>query len=135
VLQSGNDAATKHGVWSADVPQRARELVDVLFGVAQAEAFPMIAVRATEVWIRLRRSEADVAERGEVLEDGKPHPLLAHMRAWDNYLLQVSDRYGMTPKAQASLALERADAARTTVDLEAIRARGRASLEARELES
>lgn len=132
---AGNQVARKHGVWAADVPVRARELVVGLFGAETVERHPMIALRAAETWVRVRRAEADIAERGEVLEDGKPHPLLGHLRAWDGYLLAVAREYGMTPRSEAELVRDQADAARLVVDLDAIQQRGREALAARTTET
>jgi hypothetical protein len=128
--EAGDRIALKHGVWASDVPDRARELVSAIFPPDLVERHPIIAVRAAETWIRLRRAEADIAQRGEVI-DGREHPLLARMATWDNYLLSVAREYGMTPRSEAQLVTAQADAARQVVDLDAIRARGRKALEAR----
>jgi hypothetical protein len=127
----GNTAALKHGAWASDVPALAREVVGQLFAPELVERHPAVALRAAECWVRLRRAEADVTTRGEILEDGKEHPLLGRIVQWDNYLLAVAREYGATPRAEAQLVTARADAARQVVDLDAIRARGRAALEAK----
>ena len=76
-------------------------------------------------------AEADIAARGDVV-DGKENPLVSRLNGWRRFLLDVAKEYGMTPRAEASLSVERAQAARDGVDLEAIRERGRQVIDARE---
>jgi len=50
--------------------------------------------------------------------------------------MQLRERLGLDPKSEAELANAQSDAARNVVDLDGLRARGRAALERRrELES
>lgn len=128
--EPGNQAARTHGVWASDVPDLAVRLAEEIFPPELVARFPLIAIRGAETWIRLRRAEDDIAERGVII-DGKDHPLLRFVSQWDKFLLEVAREYGMTPRAEAGLARERADAARQVVDLDAIRARGRATIDTR----
>jgi hypothetical protein len=129
--EPGDRIALKHGCWATDVPDLAREIVSELFAADLVERHPMIAIRAAETWIRLRRAEADIAQRGEVI-DGREHPLLGRMATWDNFLLSVAREYGATPRSEAQLVTAAASAQRDIVDLDSVRERGRKAIEARE---
>ncbi len=129
----GNQLARTHGVWSADVSEEARDIVGVLFDPEQVERFSLVAVTAAEAWLQLRRAERDIGVRGDVV-DGKEHPLTGVVNRNRNYLLKVAIEYGLTPRSEASLALERADATRVAGSLDELRRRGRELLDARQAE-
>jgi hypothetical protein len=127
----GNRGPRTHGAF-ANVAEEARQVIAMLFDADAIARHPLVALLAAETWLRCRRAEVDIAERGETLDDGTPHPLLTHLRGWHRELIDIAREFGMTPRSEASLVRERADASRLVVDLDAIRARGRAALEARE---
>ena len=60
----GNRDAVKHGVWAADIAEHARRLVGDLFPADMVERHPMMALRMAELWLRLRRAELDIVQRG-----------------------------------------------------------------------
>lgn len=132
-FEPGNQVARKHGVWAADVRPEARDVVSGLYDPADVERYPAMAQLGAEIWVRWRRALADIAERGEVLADGSPHPLLRFVGQWERQLLDLSTRFGLDPRSDAALVRERAEASRSAADLDAITRRGREVLEAREV--
>src|SRR5262249_49751691 len=73
------------------------------------------------------RARADIARRGQTLGDGddeRPHPLLSHLTRCEATLLELSNRFGLDPKAEWLLARDRSEASRALVDLEAVRKAG-----------
>src|SRR2546423_14462042 len=77
----GNRGPRRHGVWSADVSERAVELVDVLFDPQAVERHPLVALLAAQTWVQLQRAETDIATRGDVI-DGKENPLVGRLNGW-----------------------------------------------------
>ena len=135
-FQPGNQAGRRHGVWAADAHDEAARVVSDLLPQADIERFPIVALIFAETWVRWRRAVADIAARGEMLgegEDAKAHPLLPHESRLRRDLLDLVARFGLDPRAEAELARDRADAAKLTVDLDTVLARGRAAWAAHEL--
>ena len=130
----GNRAALTHGTWAAAVEDTAKEIVGDLLG-DEAERHPVAALIVATTFVRWLRASADIAERGVTVigKDGeaKAHPLLGHISAWERSLLAALREFGATPAGEASLAKDRAEAVRTSVDLDAIRERGLRGIEAR----
>lgn len=128
-------AARRHGVFAADASGEAAHVVGDLLPPSDIERFPIVALIFAETWVRWRRAVADIASRGEMLgngSDAKAHPLLPHEARLRRDLLDLVGRFGLDPRAEAELARDRADAARVTVDLESVVARGRAAWAARD---
>lgn len=137
-FEPGNQAARKHGVWAKDVNDAALEIVSELYLPEVVERYPAMALIGAQTWERRRRALVDIEERGMVLFDDKgearAHPLLAHVATWERTLLELSKRFGLDPRSDVELARGRADAQGAVFDLEALRARGRDAIEARESE-
>jgi phage terminase small subunit len=134
-FEPGNQVARRHGVWSADATDEAARVVGDLLPAADIDRYPLVALIFAETWVRWRRAVADIAARGEMLGEGtdaKAHPLLPVEARLRRDLLDLVGRFGLDPRAEAELARDRADAARVTVDLESVVARGRAAWAARD---
>lgn len=129
----GSQIARKHGTWAADVDAVAKEIVDDLLGV-EAQRHPVAALVLATTFVRWLRASADIAERGVMIGTGKnakAHPLLGPVSTWERTLLAGLKEFGLTPAGEATLAKDRAEATRYSIDLDAIRARGLRGIEAR----
>jgi phage terminase small subunit len=130
----GNQLARTQGVWAADASDEAARVVGNLLPPSDIERYPLIALIFAETWIRWRRAKADITARGEMLGDdgeAKAHPLLPVEGRLRRDLLDLVARFGLDPKSESELARSRADAAKLSVDLEAVLDRGRAAWAAR----
>lgn len=121
----------QHGAFARDACDEAAATVSELLDEADLERFPAAALLLGELWVRYRRARADIDERGELLEDGSPHPLLRWETQWRRQLLDLLARFGLDPKAEAELTKVRAEARAQVIDLEAVKVRGREALDAR----
>ena len=112
----GYRQAVTHWVFACDASDEAKAVVGELLPTSDIERCPLVALIFAETWIRWRRAVADIETRGEMLGDGadaKPHPLLPHESRLRRDLLDLADRFGLDPKAEAGLAArDRAEAAR-----------------------
>jgi hypothetical protein len=70
------------------------------------------------------------AEHGLLDDDGKPTASESLLGQSERLAMQLRERLGLDPKSEAELASSQADAARSVVDLDALRARGREALAA-----
>ncbi len=103
----GYRQAVTHWVFACDASDEAKAVVGELLPTSDIERCPLVALIFAETWIRWRRAVADIETRGEMLGDGadaKPHPLLPHESRLRRDLLDLADRFGLDPKAEAGLA-------------------------------
>jgi phage terminase small subunit len=124
----GNQAARKHGVWAADAAEQAERVMNDLLPPGDIERYPFVALLFAETWVRYRRAVTAINQDGEMTgeeTDRKLHPLVPIESRLRRDLLDMADRFGLDPKAEAGLARDRADATRQAVDLDAVLARGR----------
>jgi hypothetical protein len=128
--EAGNLAALKHGAWSArKVEPIARAFIDaVLERRADLVAHP----EAVFAWAQ---SEARALMLGEYVADvgvGSDAALrvLRYEAQFQKLASELRGRLGLDPKSEAELVTAQATAAHEVVDLDAIRARGRAALRA-----
>jgi hypothetical protein len=132
-FERGNAAATRHGVWSARrVDPLACELV-----AGALDDRPALH-RHPEAVMAWARAEARcllladwVAEHGLVDADGNTPAPLRYIAQFERLALDLRARIGLDPRSEAELVREQAEAAGATFDLDALRARGRAALDAR----
>jgi len=123
----GNDLAVKHGARSPRiVSERAEEL---LAGLAHERPDLLAYPLAVEAWSRAESRvqivEDYVAQHGLLDPAGKPHGVLRYVAAWERLAKELRDDLGLSPRAEAALARERANARATSLDLGELRARGR----------
>jgi len=131
-FQTGNAAAVRHGVWSARaVDPVAEELVTAL-----VEDRPDLAgyPETVEAWARAEARclllAAYHAERGLLDEKGNVRAG-QYVTAFERLAADLRARLGLDPRSEAELRRAQADAVQAAVDLDGIRARGRAALNAR----
>jgi hypothetical protein len=67
-------------------------------------------------------------EHGLIGADGKATASERLLAASERLAMQLREKLGLDPKSEAELTNAQADAARNVVDLDALRARGRAAL-------
>ncbi len=136
-FEPGNQAARTHGYWAKVDDTELLATVDDLYGHQPdlIDRYPAIAAMGAGIWIRRRRALADIDKRGMVITDHagdeRPHPLLEHVDRCERRLLELSRRYGLDPRSDAELTRHRAGAVAAGFDLDALRARGRETLDAR----
>lgn len=130
-FEPGNQVARTHGAYAADVPDKAREIVDVLFPPEVVDRYGPMTLAAATVWVRWCRANADLEERGLVLEDGSVNPCAVIASRCEAKLLDFSARFGLDPKSEAQLARDRAAASLVGFDLSVAIAAGRAVIDAR----
>jgi hypothetical protein len=124
----GNTAAERHGA-AGNVDPVAQQLAeDLLADRPDLERFPE-AVRA---WARAETRclllEQWFLDRGLIGSDGKATASERLLASSERLAMQLRERLGLDPRSEADLANAQADAARNVVDLDALRARGRAAL-------
>lgn len=128
LFTEGNAAALKHGAFSAAVfSPLAKDLAAAL-----AEARPDLAVygHAIAAWAEAEARAAllrdHVQQRGLIDGRGKVREgSLTWLASFERLADQARRRLGLDPLSDADLRRARADAAHSTIDLEALAARGR----------
>lgn len=124
----GNEIRVTHGAYSA----RRVDPIAAELAAALVEARPDLDGHGPAVWA-WARAEARCLLLAEHFADGMfdtEGNVRAGMRelvSFERLAADLRSRLGLDPRSQADLARSRAEAARTAVDLEAVRARGRAS--------
>jgi hypothetical protein len=93
--------------------------------------------RYPETVVAWGRAEARCAMFDAYLMSDKPDgeralKVARYVASFERLAIELRARLGIDPRSEAELTRDRADAARQTVDLDAIRARGRQSIEASE---
>jgi hypothetical protein len=127
-FQEGNTAALRHGAYG-DVDSVAQQLAtELLADRPDLERFPE-AVRA---WARAETRclvlEQWFLKRGLIGADGKATASERLLASTERLAMSLREKLGLDPRSEAELANAQADAARNVVDLDALRARGRAAL-------
>lgn len=129
-FEKGNTVSTRHGVWSnRKVDPIAGELAAGLL----ADRGDLIEHPET-VWAWARAEArclllADHFSEGLFDGEGNERPGLRLIGQFERLAADLRARLGLDPRSQAELARDRAEVARSVVDLEAVRARGRAALQ------
>lgn len=128
-FEKGNEVRLRHGARSErHVTPVAEELVAGLL-----EDRPDLAQypEALEAWARAEARALLMAGADFLDEDG--HPINPRdVARFERLAADARARLGLDPKSEADLHKSRADAARSVVDLDAIRRRGREALEGRD---
>jgi len=127
---NGNLARLTHGAYSdRRVNPIARELAQGLIS-----ARPDLEEHPAAVWSWARAEsrclllEAWLDEHGFIDEDGRMPAAAQLTTRFEKLALSLRTRLGLDPQSQAQLQSSRADAARTTYDLEALTDRGREAM-------
>ena len=127
---NGNLVRVTHGVWSdRRVNPVAREMVEAL-----TTDRPDLADHAAAVWSWARAEsrclllEVWFDEHELIDSDGKVPAAAQLVTRFEKLAMSLRTRLGLDPQSQAYLQSSRADAARTTYDLEALRERGREAM-------
>jgi len=128
-FEKGNTVSTRHGVWSQrKVDPVAEELASGLLVDRPDLAGHPETVFA---WARAEARCLLLAEHfaGGLFDgDGNERPGLRLIAQFERLASDLRARLGLDPRSEAELARERGAATLTAVDLEAVRARGRASM-------
>jgi hypothetical protein len=133
-FERGNTASMRHGAFSdRKVDPLVRELVAGLL-----EDRPELG-RYPETVMAWGRAEARclllhdwVVEHCLVTADGTTPAPLRYVAQFERLALELRARLGLDPRSEAELVRDQAEATRSAVDLEGLRERGRAVLEARD---
>ncbi len=129
-FSNGNLARATHGVYSdRRVNPVARELVSaVLDARPDLKDHPV----ATWAWARAESRclmlESWLDEYDFLDVDGKPTAPAQLVTRYEKLAMALRARLGLDPQSQAQLQSSRADAAKVTYDLEALRERGREAM-------
>jgi hypothetical protein len=127
-FREGNRLAERHGGYGEVDPVAQQLAADLLADRPDLERFPE-AVRA---WARAETRclllEQWFLSHGLIGADGKATASERLLASSERLAMQLRERLGLDPKSEADLANAQADAARNVVDLDALRARGRAAL-------
>jgi len=134
-FERGNAVALRHGVWSdRRIDPVAVELTAAVFADRpDLKAYPEVVAAWARAEARCLLIDGYLVQHGLVDDTGKPHPILAHVVRFENLAARLRERLGLDPLSDAQLARERVEATHAAVDLDALRARGRDVLEAREV--
>jgi hypothetical protein len=128
-FEKGNTVSTRHGVWSQrKVDPMAEELASGLIVDRPDLAGHPETVFA---WARAEARCILLADHfGDGLFDGEGNerPGLRLIAQFERLAADLRARLGLDPRSEAELARERGAATLTAVDLEAVRARGRAAM-------
>jgi hypothetical protein len=136
-VPSGSDYAaevsTRHGAMSSRKidPIAATLAAELIRDRPDLERFPEAVAAWSRAETRCLLLEAWFAERGLLDTNGKPTASESLLSSSERLAMQLRERLGLDPKSEAELASAQADAARSFVDLDALRARGREALKAR----
>ena len=130
--------STRHGALSERKidPIAATLAAELLADRPDLQRYP----EAVAAWARAESRclvlESWIMEHGLLDGDGKATASERLLASSERLAMQFRDRLGLDPKSEAELAKTQAEAARSVVDVDALRARGREALERRrELES
>lgn len=128
-FEPGNEVSVRHGVWSKrKVDPVAEELSSGLLvdrpDLAGHPETVFAWARAEARCLLLADHFADGLFDGE----GAERPGLRLIQQFERLASDLRTRLGLDPRSEAELARERGAATLTAVDLEAVRARGRASM-------
>jgi hypothetical protein len=132
-FEAGNEMATRHGAWSERrVDPVAAQLVEGLLERRPDLAkYPEALLGWSRAESRCLLLESWFAERGLLDEKGQPTASERLLASSERLAMSLRERLGLDPRSEAELANAQADAARSVVDLDALRARGREALKAR----
>jgi hypothetical protein len=128
-FEPGNEVSVRHGVWSKrKVDPVAEELASGLLVDR-----PDLSGHPETVWAWARAEArclllADHFGAGLFDGDGNERPGLRLITQFERLASDLRARLGLDPRSEAELARERGAATLTAVDLEAVRARGRAAM-------
>jgi hypothetical protein len=127
----GNKAALRHGAYGEVDPVAETLAAELLRDRPDLERFPE-AVRA---WARAETRclmlEQWFLHHGLLGADGKATASERLLATSERLAMSLREKLGLDPKSEAELMNVQADAARNVVDLDALRARGRAALQRR----
>jgi len=126
--------ATRHGVWSKRRvdPLTAELAAGLLADRPDLERYPETVLAWARAEARCVLLADWVAEHGLVTADGETPAPLRYVAQFERLALNLRSRLGLDPRSEIELVRESAEAARSAVDLDALRERGRAVLDARE---
>jgi hypothetical protein len=129
----GNTWQLRHGAThAATVEPVAAELVESLLERRpDLVAFPEAVAAWGRAEARCLLLESWFVEHGLLDAKGKPTASESLLSSNERLAMQLRERLGLDPKSEAELARGQAEAARSVVDLDALRERGRAALKAR----
>lgn len=131
-FREGNEHGLRHGAYGDRVDPIAQQLAEELLADRpDLQRFPE-AVRA---WARCETRclllEQWFLEHGLIGTDGKATASERLLATSERLAMSLREKLGLDPKSEAELMNVQADAARNVVDLDALRARGRAALQRR----
>jgi len=134
VIAAGNEyaaeIATRHGATSARKvdPVAAQLAGELVADRPDLERFPEAVAAWSRAEARCLLLESWFAEHGLLDADGKATASERLLASTERIAMQLRERLGLDPKSEAELANAQADAARSVVDLDALRERGREAL-------
>jgi hypothetical protein len=127
-FKPGHKLAQRHGATPRVFPPgEAQEVALEVLGEELVGRYGAAACLFGELWERRRRALVYLDEHGMVTPDGKPSPLLGYLGTWESNLLKLLAQFGQTPVGEAQLRKLVTELEATTVDLEALREKGRAA--------
>jgi hypothetical protein len=131
-FQPGHTLSVHHGARSPRIVGEVAEQLAV--GLVEDRPDLLAYPEAVGAWARAEARcwlvESFIAENGLLDADGKPVGVAKYVAGWERLAVELRATLGLDPKSEAALARERAGATPAVVDLEGLRERGRAALDA-----
>jgi hypothetical protein len=123
-----NTVSIRHGIHSRrKVDPLAAELVTGLVDSRpDLDAYPETIWAWARAEARCLLLETWLSDHPVVDEDGEPAPVLRYVSQWERLASDLRTRLGLDPRSEAELVRSRADAAKGSFDLDALREKGRA---------
>jgi hypothetical protein len=132
-FEPGNEMALRHGALSERKvdPIAAQLAAELVRDRPDLQRFPEAVAAWSRAEARCLLLESWFADHGLLDDEGKATASERLLASSERLAMQLRERLGLDPKSEAELAQSQADAARSVVDLDALRARGREALRAR----
>jgi hypothetical protein len=130
-FEAGNAAGVRHGAWSERrlSPLAAELVAGLLADRPDLAGYPEVVAAWARAEARCELFDRYLAD--EQLDGANALKVARHVTSFERLADSMRQRLGLDPRSEAELVRERAEAGRELVDLEAIRARGRAALQRR----
>jgi hypothetical protein len=132
-FQPGNALSVRHGATSEKVvdPVAAELGEGLVERRPDLERFPEALAAWSRAESRCILLEAWFSTHGLLDDKGKATASEQLLSSSERLAMQLRDRLGLDPRSESELAKSQSEAARSVVDLDALRARGRQALQAR----
>jgi hypothetical protein len=132
-FEAGNQMAVRHGALSDRKVDPVAQMLasELLADRPDLERFPEAVAAWARAETRCLLLESWFAEHGLLDAEGKATASERLLVQSERLAMSLRERLGLDPRSEAELLASQADAARSAVDLDALRARGREALKAR----